>query len=91
MSSSIIHFNNRIQEIKDLTSTIDHIDGMTTTALDISDLYRSQIVLTVSALDHFIHEFVLEEMMETYNGRRIASPAFNKFPIPISAVQGSLP
>lgn len=91
MNSSVIHFNNRIQEIKDLTSTIDHIDGMTTTALDISDLYRSQIVLTVSALDHFIHEFVLEEMMETYNGRRIPAPAFNKFPIPISTVQGSVP
>jgi len=91
MNSSIVHFNKRIQEIKDLTSTIDHIDGMTTTALDISDLYRSQIVLTVSALDHLIHEFVLEEMMETYNGRRTPSPAFNRFSIPISTVQGSLP
>lgn len=91
MNNSIIHFNRRIQEIKDLTSTIDQIDGMTTNALDISDLYRSQIVLTVSALDQFIHEFVLEEMMETYNGRRIPSSTFNRFPIPISTVQGTVP
>ena len=91
MISSITHFNNRIKEIKDLTSTIDQIDGMTTTALDISDLYRSQIVLTVSALDHFIHEFVLEEMMETYNGIRIQSSAFRRFSIPISSAIGSLP
>lgn len=91
MINSITHFNNRIREIKDLTSTIDQIDGMTTNALDISDLYRSQIVLIVSALDHFIHEFVLEEMLEIYIGRRPASTAFNKFPIPISTVQGSVP
>lgn len=91
MNNSIIHFNHRIQELKDLTSTIDQIDGMTTNALDISDLYRSQVVLTVSALDHFIHEFVLEEMIETYNGQRPPSPAFNRFPIPISTVQGTVP
>ncbi|UOY04985.1 HEPN domain-containing protein [Muricauda sp. SCSIO 64092] len=91
MNNSVSQFNSRIQEIKDLTSTIDQIDGMTTNALDISDLYRSQIVLAVSALDHFIHEFVLEEMMEIYNGRRTTCPAFNRFPIPISTVQGSIP
>lgn len=91
MNNSIVHFNYRVQELKDITSTIDQIDGMTTNALNISDLYRSQIVLTVSALDHFIHEFVLEEMMETYNGRRTPTPAFNRFPIPISTVHRTVP
>lgn len=80
-----------MQEIKDLTSTIDQLDGMTTTALDISDLYRSQVVLIVSSLDHFVHEFVLEEMIEIFNGRRIASQAYNRFPIPISTIHGSRP
>ena len=91
MNNSVTQFIARVQEIKDLTSTIVQIDGMTTKALDISDLYRSQIVLIISALDHFIHEFVLEEMIETYNGRRLASPAFSRFLIPISTIQGSIP
>lgn len=91
MSSSILHFKNRIQELKDLTSTIDQIDGMTTRALDITDLYRSQIVLAISSLDHFIHEFVLEEMIEIYNGTRAASSGYNRFSIPISTVQSSRP
>lgn len=91
MNDSLKHFKNRIQEIKDLTSTIDHIDGITTGALDISDLYRSQIVLTISSLDHFIHEFVLEEMLEIYNGRRTPSHGFNRFTIPISTINGSIP
>lgn len=91
MNNSIIQFQNNILETKDLTSTIDQIDGMTMNVLDISDLYRSQIVSTISSLDHFIHEFVHEEMIEIHNGRRIVTPAFNRFPIPISILQASNP
>ena len=91
MNNSFLHFKSRIREIRDLTATIDQVDGMTTSVLDISDLYRSQVVLIISSLDHFIHEFVLEEMLETYNGRRPISNAFNRFPIPLSTIQGTIP
>jgi hypothetical protein len=91
MNNSLLQFKERVKEIKDLTSTIDQIDGMTTGALDIADLYRSQIVFIISSLDHFIHVFVIEEMLETYNGRRPASNAFNRFPIPLSSIQGTIP
>jgi len=84
MSNAINQFKASIQGIKDLTSTIDYIDKSTTGVLDTSDLYRSQIVLIISSLDYFIHEFVLEEMLEIYNGNRITTPTFNRFPVPIA-------
>lgn len=86
MANSITQFNRSLDGIVDLTSTIQQMDRLTTNIIDISDLYRSQIVLVVSSLDHFIHEFVLEEMIETYNGRRLPTLAFSKFPIPVSSV-----
>jgi hypothetical protein len=85
MNNSIKQFNNSIQNIRDLTSTIERLDNITTNLVDFSDLYRSQIVLVISSLDHFIHEFVLEEMLEIYNGRRNATNSFNAFTVPISS------
>lgn len=85
MNNSIKQFNNSIQNIRDLTSTIERLDNITTNLVDLSDLYRSQIVLVISSLDHFIHEFVLEEMLEIYNGRRNATNSFNAFTVPISS------
>lgn len=91
MSDSKTQFDSGITSIRDLTATIKQIDGLTTNLLDLSDLYRSQIVLVVSALDHFIHSFVLEEMLEIYSGRRSTTNSFNDYPIPISSVQTGRP
>lgn len=85
MNNSIKQFNSSIQNIRDLTSTIEQLDIITTNLVDLSDLYRSQIVLVISSLDHFIHEFVLEEMLEIYNGRRNTTNSFNTFTVPISS------
>lgn len=86
MNNAYLQFKTNIQAIKDLKNTIDHINKITTTAVDISDLYRSQIVLVVSALDHFIHEYVMNGMIEAYNGNRPATPSFLKFQLPLSSI-----
>ena len=91
MTNSINQFNTSVQSIKDLTSTVEHLDSLTTNLLDLSDLYRSQIVLIVSSLDHFIHEFVLDQMMEIYNGRRFPTNSFQNFQIPISSILNTRP
>jgi len=49
-----------------------------TGALDVSDMLRAALVLTVSALDYYIHEVVTLGMLEIYRGDRPEpSPAGN--------------
>ncbi|GAA3934410.1 hypothetical protein GO495_29895 [Chitinophaga oryziterrae] len=84
MNNAFLQFEININAIKDLKGTIDHLDTLTTNAIDLSDLYRSQIVLVASALDHFVHEYVLNEMIEIYKGIRPPTSAFLRFQIPLS-------
>jgi hypothetical protein len=91
MNISITQFNKTVGQIKDLTATIRQIDILTTNLIDLTDLYRSQVVLIVSSLDHFIHEFVLEEMLQIYNGRRTPTTSYNTFSIPVSSVEHGKP
>jgi hypothetical protein len=55
-----------------------------TTAVDLSDLLRAEIVLAVSALDHYMHELTRLGMLECWRGTRTRTDAFNRFPLPIS-------
>ncbi|WP_433836408.1 HEPN domain-containing protein [Flavobacterium anhuiense] len=91
MNNSIILFNKSIAETKDLKITLDSIKTVVTAAINLEDFYRLLIVQTVSALDYFIHEFVLEEMIEIYERRRPVSNNFSNFTIPISSTLQSRP
>ena len=86
MNNAFRQFETNIHSIRDLKSTVDNLNSITTTIVDLSDLYRSQIVLVVSALDHFVHEFVLNGMVEIYNLNRAPTPAFLKFQIPLLSI-----
>jgi hypothetical protein len=86
MNRAFLQFKTNIQATKDLKNTVDQINSITTNIIDLSDLYRSQIVLTVSALDYFIHEITMIGMIEIYNLNRPSTPAFLKFQIPISNI-----
>jgi hypothetical protein len=89
MASALLQFQNNIDSIKDLKGTTDTISSITTPVLNVSDFYRAQIVLVVSALDHFVHEHVLTEMIEIYRGNKSVTSAFMKFPIPLSCAYNS--
>lgn len=91
MPKSIDQFRISIKEIKDLKATLDNLSPLLTVAIDLSDFYRSLIVQAVSAFDFFIHEFVIEEMIEIYKGNRATTPHFNDYTIPISSTIGSIP
>jgi hypothetical protein len=58
--------------------------------LDVSDLWRAQIVLGVSAFDHFIHELSRLGMIEAVSGVRPQTDAFRRFDIPVSALNRAL-
>lgn len=91
MPSSIDRFKASIAEIRDLKATIDQLNNITTSALNVEDFYRGQVVLLISSLDHFIHEFVLEEMISIYDGNRNPTPAFLRFQIPVSSTLNNKP
>ena len=57
------------------------LSNQTTEALDLSDLLRSQWVMAVSALDHYVHELVRLGMLEAYHGKRPQTDAFLRFQI----------
>lgn len=59
---------------------------MTTPAIDTTDLLRTQIVLAVSALDHYIHELTRLGMLEVFNGIRPPTNAFGRFQVSVEAV-----
>lgn len=66
------------------------IQALTTPAIDISDILRSQLVLAVSALDQLIHEMVRFGMIETAKGQRPKTDAYYRFQLPVTAVESAL-
>ena len=74
MQSAINQFRISIRRVKDLIALHNSINVQSTSVLDLSDILRATIVLTVSALDYYIHEVVTLGMLEIYRGQR-AEPA----------------
>ncbi|BAZ28343.1 hypothetical protein NIES4074_07740 [Cylindrospermum sp. NIES-4074] len=74
MQSALEHFRISIQRVRDLIALHTSIKAQATAALDISDILRSALVLSVSALDYYVHEVVTLGMLKIYRGER-AEPA----------------
>lgn len=89
MPSPIEQFRENIIRVQDLGGLQSALDSATTSALDLTDLLRVQIVMIVSALDLYIHEITRVGMLEVYNGSRPQTDAFLKFQVSLdSAIQG---
>lgn len=86
MIKAINDFQKNIDRVYHLGGLQSAIAKLTTNAVDTSDILRSQIVLGVSALDCYIHEVTILGMIEIFEGKRIQTPAFEKFNIPINLV-----
>ncbi|MGK7955036.1 MAG: HEPN domain-containing protein [Crocosphaera sp.] len=70
MQSAIEQFRVSIKRVRDLIALHNSIKVQSTSALDLSDILRSALVLTVSALDYYVHEVVTLGMLEIYRGQR---------------------
>lgn len=88
--AAIDHFKANIERARSICALAQRLDGLTTSAVDVSDLYRSAIVLGVSALDHFVHEFVRTGMLDVHAGVRAITPAHLTFRIPLSEIRNGL-
>lgn len=85
MKAALDQFNLNLGRALALSATADSLAAMTTLAIDLTDLHRASLVLGVSALDFFIHEFVRLGMLEINQGHRPATPTYLSFKIPLSA------
>ena len=78
-------FRDDIERVRTLGALYDILSQQITSALDLTDLLRSQIVMAVSALDHYIHEIARVGMLEVYGGKRPQTPAFLRFQVKMEA------
>ena len=96
MLSILQQFRENIERARALGGLHDVLNQQATSALDLTDLLRSQVVMVVSALDHYVHEITRAGMLEVYSGKRPQTAAFLRFQVTmeatlqgISAVQGN--
>jgi hypothetical protein len=81
MNSAIETFRLNVLRAQNLGGLHDALSAIMTSALDASDLLRAQIVLSVSALDYFVHEITVKGMLQIFDGARPATDAFKKHKI----------
>ena len=81
MLSPIEQFQENIERVRALGGLHAAFSKVITPAVDLTDLLRAQIVMIVSALDHYIHEITRVGMLEVYDGTRPQTDAFLRFQV----------
>ncbi len=84
MQTAFDQFCGNIQRVRSLGAIYQALNAQTTPALDLTDILRSEWVMAVSALDHYVHELVKLGMLEAHRGKRDQTDAFLRFPIALS-------
>jgi len=89
MQAAIEQFRINIDRVRNLGAIFKALRSQTTEVLDLSDILRAELVMGVSALDHYVHELVRLGMLEIYHGHRIELPAFLRFQVTLdNIIQG---
>lgn len=82
MDATFIEFQKSIDRVKRIRTIYDHLENILHLPHDeISDLLRTQLVNTVSALDRFLHEIVRIGILQTYASARSSTSKFKNFPL----------
>lgn len=87
MQSALNQFRANIERVRSIHQLYLSLSLSVMPVLDVSDLLRAEIVLIVSALDHFIHELARQGMIEVWKGARSATPSFEKFPVTLNTTR----
>ena len=89
MQAAIDQFHWDLQRVRNLGSLYQIISTQTTSALDLSDLLRSELVMVVSALDLYVHELVRLGMLECFRRQRPQTSQFHDCQVTLGAtIQG---
>ena len=90
MLDAIQQFRANIERVRAIGGLYTALSNLTTSAVDATDLLRAQIVMVVSALDHYIHEITRIGMLEVFDGSRPRTNAFLRFQVTIDAAMVGL-
>jgi hypothetical protein len=90
MLSALTQFQENLKRVSELGALVVAIETMTKQTIDLSDILRAQIVLAVSALDHFVHELTRLGMIEASKGSRAKTEAYLRFQVPISVADSAV-
>lgn len=90
MQSALDQFHVSINRVRDLIAVHNSVKAQSTPVLDLSDILRAALVLSVSALDFYVHEIVRLGMLEIHRGLRPEPPAFSRFQISLGSARKGL-
>ena len=90
MLSAIQQLRENIERGRAVNGLYLALNQLATPVLDTTDLLRTQIVMAVSALDHYIHELTCLGMLEVFDGKRQSTDAFLRFQVTIEAAMTGL-
>ena len=90
MQAAIDQFRTNIERVRNLGAIFKALRSQTTDALELSDILRAELVMGVSAFDHYVHELVKLGMLEIHRGHRTAPPAFLRFQVTLDRVMQGL-
>lgn len=88
MQEAIDRFRTNLIPVRNLGSIVTALSSQTTEALDLTDILRAELVLSVSAPDHYIHEVVRLGMLEAYQGIRLRTVQFQGFQVSLGSATG---
>ena len=81
MNQAFLQFLTNIEEVRKTHLISTSINVPTSSIVDTSPILRSCIVLSVSAIDHLIHELAIIGMCEIFNGTKVVTTKYNDFNI----------
>ena len=87
MTVALQHFEGNLGHAKNMQGLGHALAGVTTAALDITDVWRAVLVMTVSALDTYVHERVRNEVLTRHAAGLTGPPALDRFGIPMAMVR----
>ncbi len=90
MQRALDQFSANLDRARNLSGLGAALSSITTEAIDLSDILRASLVLSVSALDNFVHEFVRLGMLEVNAGKRPTTDAHLTFRVPLSAARTAM-
>lgn len=86
MQTALDAFQTSMQRVRALHALHGSFIGKVTAVVDLTDILRAEVVLAVSALDHFIHELTRLGMLECWSGARAQTAAFRRYQVPVSTI-----
>jgi hypothetical protein len=87
MRSALDMFNQNLTRVRHMHGLHEALSVRLAPIVDLTDILRSEVVMAVSALDHYVHEIVRRGMIECWTGIREQTEAFKRFSLSISVAK----